>query len=335
MDHRANVTVYAGVGGNTTAQMLARVSADVIAYAPEWCVVFGGCNDLAGAVAGADVYANLVAICQALTAAGIKVLLCTVAPSDSIVGGQIAEYQAANALINAYSAANVWIAQTGEAVEDPADAGHPLDGATHDGVHPTAWGAQLYGGAMAAVLAPLISGAVPFVLSAGDPSLVLANPFLTGTDGTLGTGTREATGTVADDWTLWYGAGSQVDRGDLGAWQQMAIRPGQTATILKTGYLAGVSVGDILYAQCEIETDDDWADASELSLIWVVEPVSVSRGDLMPNPNSGTKIDNPGAMTLKSIPFTVPAGTTGLYPYVRFTASAGTVRVGRFEIRKA
>lgn len=50
----------AGIGGNTTAQMLARVQADVVAYAPAYCIVLGGTND--SSVAVSVTQANLTAI---------------------------------------------------------------------------------------------------------------------------------------------------------------------------------------------------------------------------------------------------------------------------------
>jgi len=72
--------VNAGVSGDTSAQMLARLSADVIAQAPQICTVMAGTNDMANAVAADTLnttmittyIANMGSIIDGLIGAGIK-----------------------------------------------------------------------------------------------------------------------------------------------------------------------------------------------------------------------------------------------------------------------
>lgn len=70
--------INAGVSGNTTTQMLARIQTDVIAYAPQWCIVMGGTND--SGTTEATTRSNLAAIYTALLAAGIMPIACTIPP---------------------------------------------------------------------------------------------------------------------------------------------------------------------------------------------------------------------------------------------------------------
>lgn len=72
------LTKNLGVGGNTTAQMLARVS-DVLAQSPDVAIVLGGYNDV-GTLTSAQTISNLQSIYAQLTNAGILVVACTMIP---------------------------------------------------------------------------------------------------------------------------------------------------------------------------------------------------------------------------------------------------------------
>jgi lysophospholipase L1-like esterase len=70
----------AGVPGDTTAQMLARLKSDVFAYKPEVLFIMGGTNDLDDRISQATTIANLKAIIVAANAKGIRIDLMTVPP---------------------------------------------------------------------------------------------------------------------------------------------------------------------------------------------------------------------------------------------------------------
>lgn len=59
---RAWFPSHAGVGGDTSAQLLARIQADVIAKAPNWCHIMIGTNDARASVPLATYKANVQAI---------------------------------------------------------------------------------------------------------------------------------------------------------------------------------------------------------------------------------------------------------------------------------
>jgi lysophospholipase L1-like esterase len=73
----------AGVSGNTSAQMLARLQTDVLAYDSDWVWIGGPVNDISGDVASATTIANMTSILTAILATGRRVVLLTCAPSTS------------------------------------------------------------------------------------------------------------------------------------------------------------------------------------------------------------------------------------------------------------
>jgi lysophospholipase L1-like esterase len=72
----------AGVPGNTTADMLARLDKDVFAYKPDVLFILGGTNDLGRNVSEATIIANLKTIILAARAKGIRIFLVLVPPDS-------------------------------------------------------------------------------------------------------------------------------------------------------------------------------------------------------------------------------------------------------------
>jgi len=74
-----------GVSGNTSAQLLARLNTDALAYASaEWVFVMIGTNDLINSVSLGAYRANLEAIASAILAAGKKPLFIGLAPHGTL-----------------------------------------------------------------------------------------------------------------------------------------------------------------------------------------------------------------------------------------------------------
>lgn len=69
--------INAGVGGDETADGIARISADVLAHSPDVCVVCFMTNDKKANVSVNDYKANLSDIIDTLQAASIKVVVMT------------------------------------------------------------------------------------------------------------------------------------------------------------------------------------------------------------------------------------------------------------------
>jgi lysophospholipase L1-like esterase len=72
----------AGVPGDTTAGMRARLDRDVFAYKPGVLFIMGGTNDIGHNISTATTIANLKAIVVAAKAKGILVVLTTIPPTS-------------------------------------------------------------------------------------------------------------------------------------------------------------------------------------------------------------------------------------------------------------
>lgn len=184
----------AGVGGNTTTQMLARLQADVLAYPSGWVIVCGGGNDIGTlGLSAAQVETNLTEIITGLRAAGRRVLLMTIPPSSAF--DTLAKRQA-------WMAVNAWIrdlpltylglvvADITPAVADPATAA-AATGMTVDGVHWSIAGAHRVGRIVADALTSYQPPRPPVWRSVVDAKMVLGAPGFAG-----GAGSWPAVGTT-------------------------------------------------------------------------------------------------------------------------------------------
>lgn len=84
---RDNGFVNSGIVGETTAQMLARVEPQVIAFKPALMVFLGGINDIArnqGYVSNDQIMNNIRSISSKAKASGAKVILCSILPINDI-----------------------------------------------------------------------------------------------------------------------------------------------------------------------------------------------------------------------------------------------------------
>jgi lysophospholipase L1-like esterase len=129
----------AGVPGNTTAQMRARLTTDVYNYHPNLLFVLGGTNDLGLGISGSVTIANLRAIIVGAKAHNIRVIMLLV-PPDS--------YKSMGPKINSLNAAIINLANSQRVVY--VDIHAPLTNGsgtyfpkyTSDGLHFTDLGAQ-------------------------------------------------------------------------------------------------------------------------------------------------------------------------------------------------
>ncbi|PYY49022.1 hypothetical protein DEJ03_00320 [Curtobacterium sp. MCLR17_043] len=201
-------TVNAGVSGDTTAKMLARVKKDVIDYNPAVCVVLGGTNDSATPVPVDDFAANITKIVTYLRTAGIVPVLCTIPTINSTAQRPvIVNY---NTWLRRYCAVQgIRMLDFYALTVDPAT-GNLLQSTmgNTDGTHPGNIGNALLGKYTADTLAPLVGAAttplasdntdtlnlVPDGLNYGSVTNGLAAPW--GVFGSLPTG---ATPSVVTD----------------------------------------------------------------------------------------------------------------------------------------
>lgn len=346
LGHRFQVVAYAGVGGNTTAQMLARLDTDVLSHSPDWCVVLGGTNDINTGVSDAVAFGNLKTIYQRLISAGVRVIASTVTPSTYLTAGAVTQaWFRLNQRIRQYAQANpaIILADMGSAISDySTNPPRALANTTSDGVHPSAYGAPMMGKVLADALRPYVP-AVPLLgMSNYDVDVINPNVMMTGTTGASGGGAA-ITGNIADGWYVYATTGtitcSKVARTDglPGVWQQLVANGGgyEYQETISTGF----AQGDQIFAQCEFQTNADWSGVSKVYLVLRARDGAsatlVSANDLG-HQGSIDQNYNPGSGILCTPSLIVPAGTANVFAAFIFsgTAAAGTVRVGRFEMRK-
>jgi lysophospholipase L1-like esterase len=158
---RARLIVFnAGVSGNTTADALARLDADVLAHRPHLVVMKFGMNDTARLSAG-DFRANLHALCDRIRDAGSELLLLTPNGVDPGDAGRPPEKVAAYAAIvrevgreRGLPVADVRAAFAAVQASDPADWLRLMS----DTIHPNLRGHALIAATAAAVLTGLPAG---------------------------------------------------------------------------------------------------------------------------------------------------------------------------------
>jgi len=146
----------AGVGGDTTAMMLARI-ATVLSENPAWVCVMGGVNDITSdVIATSTTIANLTAIFDAVLAANARLIACVILPTTSFGTAQRkADVDTDNTAIRAYAASHspVVLCDWWASWSDPnVNGGYsPFAGYTSDGKHPSATGASVMGAYLAGV----------------------------------------------------------------------------------------------------------------------------------------------------------------------------------------
>ena len=159
-----DIQANAGVGGNTTAEILARLDADVLSLRPNIVIALVGTNDVRYVQTPASMelaWENLQQIYARVLSSGALLVVCSVLPVSSADSGAatvLPLQRALNARIAAYASAtaNVVFADTYAAIVDSASAdGRALTSMLLDSVHPNAVGAYLVGKALAAALAPI------------------------------------------------------------------------------------------------------------------------------------------------------------------------------------
>ncbi|MBT2567720.1 hypothetical protein J7I84_14670 [Arthrobacter sp. ISL-85] len=357
----------AGITGQSTTSMLARFATDVENVPAEFLILFGGINDIGSDLTTPEsIFGNLRTMCERAIASGKRVILCTLLRNewDGTNGKEDKRPKllAINEYIRAYckQQVDVYLCDWRAAVIDTAT-GDWKPGMYFDTTHPNPVGASYLGAELAKVIKPLIVAADTDAISSNtDARNITLNPLMSGTAGVRGAGS----GTIADSWNGTQGqtgggtsftgtmVWSKVARTVGGAWQQVqltsaggawmyqriqasALGAAGSGLVEQTG--AGVwqfKPGTTIRADIEWERDADWSG------------VTLLKGGLHyeGNGNTGYAEDNananitptptealfPMSGMLRTPTMTIPStGVTAILVDVRFSANAGTLRVGR------
>ena len=258
-----------GVGGEETSQFFDQLDT-AIAAGCEAIFFLGGTNNDDGVDMVRLAFADYEAAHEACRQAGAFFFALTPPPQNADSAGKTARYRSLAALIMARFAnrPDSHAADTQAAVYDYS-ADNWKTNYAYDGVHPGCLGGYYMGKAIftatvARIAKPknalLARGADDYRTTDAGSNQVLANPMLTGTSGTKGSG---CSGNVATSWQTVCTGGctavcsKAVDADGLGEEQVLTATASASGTaLLYQAISAGVlAVGDKLRAACEVVID--------------------------------------------------------------------------------
>lgn len=267
-----------GVSGETSTQILARVS-QVVAANPATCTVLAGTNDYSGVTDPNVTSGNLITILQILLAAGIRPIWLPILPRN--IASQNAQFIAAvNWNVRTWCRENNVIISDVSPVWIDSTTGQPKANLTIDGLHPNIQGSILIGQVLANTLAQylpqddgLIYNPLDTFYTVGPVSNIWGalnpNPLTTGTSGTKFSG---MTGNYLSSWNsqvvggaTWTGTincTKETPADGLGEWQRVDFTNFVTASTsqviqfynLISPMAAGtVLAGTLFESLCEFE----------------------------------------------------------------------------------
>jgi lysophospholipase L1-like esterase len=327
-DGKLMVAANAGVSGDNTTQMLARVDS-VLAYSPQLVTVMGGTNDITQAVAFDTTKDNLAAIVKRLRNNGVTVCMATVPPRFDTT--KIGATTKLNSWIRQHAAANgCHLLDVHKATVHRTDgkyaAGFPVsDG---DNVHMLRAGHSAIADAfLTDVLPKLPAAQVTRPVTNADTNNLITNGLL------ITQGSGVATGWVASGATTGLTEQLVVDNDFLGsaAWEVGLVTPSAFRQYAWTVNPGPWAVGDklLFVAKYKITASANVPLTSGLA----IQANFFSAA----NPtNYMTRYQQTNGFTgLVAQEFTVPAATTLVQLAFIFTPSAAgtlTVRVGEAGI---
>lgn len=350
------VVSNAGIGGNTTTQMLARFDTDVTPYSPAAMTLWGGTNDGWATTADCDAsLANMKAILAKAQSQGIYTFLITETPS-SLKG---ATY---NSLVPYFNNGLRYLASTLPGIEvwdfysqvvDPTSSnGSPKSILLRDGLHLNALGASILGSYVATKLArfgtrvsTLPTSPVDSMAITSNSSNVISNCLMTtATGGTLGTGD---TGTLPSNWTSSgtpTAAYSVVARADgYGNDIQAVITASDTSSKFLT--VTPTTSRFVAGSTYVLEAGLGITSPSNLYIVQLLAQVSVNGTTYFygwgPQVQASAAGDGLTAMSngvIRSRFFTLPAGTVNsgsvVLKVVHSQAGTSTITLGRIALRR-
>jgi len=346
----------AGIGGNTTAQMLARMQVDVLAYSPSYITLWGGTNDPWSSVAEVDnSYARMVQMIDMAHAAGVYVFLISETTANS-KGGEFPKYVAYyNDKLRWYAANNVDIEfwDFNSFVVDPTNInGFNKAVMLRDGLHLSPFGASTIGKFIVAPrLARLSTELTQLTVSQIDSQSIstvsrniVNNPLMLGTAGVPGSG---HTGTLPTGWTSSGNVVtfSQVARTDgVGNDIQAVLSATSTSsvflnqTITSTRIIPGKKY--VIEAALSIVANTNLSSVALTCSMYAAGGVEYRRGFGYPvQATAAGDSMSAGDLVVRSRVFTAPSDVyTGVTLILRLGPSSSTatatVRLGRVSVRQ-
>lgn len=370
LGNRLRLVYMAGIGGDTTGGMLARIDSDVISKSPNWCSVMGGINDI-NALTAVQIFANLKAIYTRLHAAGIIIIAHTILPLESGHANFNPTNQQKILDVNALIVREASLPNTGirlcdsfSVIVDPASAtASPLSGMLSpiDHIHPSAKGGKCIGDLFADVLGPIMplqntlpsSAADNRSVNAANVNLTPGLPSTTSGGAIAGTATGsppvgyKVESTVGSPVVVASGvARTKAADGDTNGTNCRMVFTATAANDVArmasngSGWISGLTIGKAYYLECAVKASD--VNGSNLSQLfaeanYVVDGVTYVAYFLQPSNTPFPDTDMIGV--LQTTPFFI-TGTSITNIVIRLTAKASaagtavTIDLGRVHVRE-
>lgn len=258
--------VNAGIGGNTTIDILARVEADVLAHNPRLVVDECGTNDIIAGSTAADIITRKGQLFDYYDSIGAAIIAADISPRSGFDNAKVNVAADVNNWLykQAASRRNLSVFPLSAILADPASFTGAVSAArTYDDTHPNNLGAYLGGQLLLAVARPGLFMPIPrsnwtggaYGSSNANAIIRNSNPGMAYVSG--GTANTGVTGQVADGYTCSRLAGtpsvvaSVVSRNDgLGFSQRLEITFGAAGDAIEFGiptasgrYLSGRKIG--------------------------------------------------------------------------------------------
>lgn len=311
----------AGIPGNTTTQMLARIQTDVIEKKPKLCFILGGTNDVSQNIPVSTTKSNIEQMITILLTNKIAPVLCTIPPrNDATLQTGVSKVN-----INVRSLASKYglhLIDFYSSLVDPSN-GFYKNGTTlsGDGVHPTAAGAKIMSSVVEQVLLPSLPVFSTPLAHNNVSGINLINNGLflndTNADG------------VPDSWVAYGGTAANVvhsvvsnDSNILGNWVQMQVNT-STTRILEYTLGSGFAAGDKLAFFGKIQ-----ATAEAGSLNYDVKITFNGPGKSAKLIGNWTR-DVDGSFYME---LTVPNGTTSILLDFIVNSGTGTLKISQCGI---
>lgn len=278
-----------GIGGNTTAQVLARFAADCINLKPDLVYLWIGRNDFKNGKSFEYVRDNWLNMLGQLSAAGIFVCAIDVPPSADLssVAGAATETAKFNGWLRDEARrrhGQMVMVSASAVMVDPDVANSGAAKSTfvlNDNTHNNNLGAMRVGEAIARVMGPIVRAWENYPVSPTEgwdylnsavPRIRSSNPLFSGTDGNAGAGVM---GSVATGYDCNRTAGSPTvvaskvtDRDNIGMAQRLAITyaaadDGVDLGVRTTAFGGNIASrfvpGKLIEAQCDVAFSADTA----------------------------------------------------------------------------
>lgn len=313
----------AGVSGERSDQMLARIQTDVVSRKPKYCSILAGTNDIGQDIPLTTIMANIESMMTILLANHITPILCTIPPRDNDTATRRLNLDLLNTYVRELAFKNgLHLLDFYSVLVDPSN-GNYKSGYTGDNIHPGITAVKAMSQYVVDTLVPKLNVCDVPLPKWNDSPINIINKGLFVVD-------TNADG-IADGWDAPYGSGTftkalVTDSAIHGKWQEI-VKTDAAATSVSFGQSfpksSGWALGDKIAFLGRVDATLEAGNADlTISLQFetankTIKPMSQWKGDIK------------GVFYLEGV---IPSGTTKTVPTVTIANGTGTVRIAQMGV---